>query len=182
MGCVLGGQCCVKVIGQFLVVRQGPSLTSILHNAFCLWSNGGTLGMMITTSINIVKIIALLGDNVDILSHRAQPWALKAAFQPGFRVLLFGCSSRVFLHLIIVGRLQRLFSSLPSQISRVVCHTGGIRKVQDDLEAITCLWSKFCKRFSVQNCDWLEGKLMKSMRTGNRVLYEWKCWRTVITI
>lgn len=69
---------------------------------------------------------------------------------------------------------------LPSQISKVVYHIGSIRKLQDDLENITCLWSKFCKCVSVQNSDWLERKLMKSMRTGNRVLYEWKCWRTVI--
>lgn len=62
-----------KVIGQFLVVRKGPSLTNILHYALWLRSNGGTLDMMIITSINIIIIIALLGDNVHILSHRAHP-------------------------------------------------------------------------------------------------------------
>lgn len=106
--------------------------------------------MMTITSVNIIKIIALLGDNIHILSHRPKP-----TFQPGFGAFLLGCSSCVFLHLIIVGRLQRLFSSLPTHISTVAHHTGSIRKLQDDLEPITPLWPKFCKFFSVQNSDWL---------------------------
>lgn len=65
--------------------------------------------------------------------------------------------------------------SLPSQVSTVVCHTGSLRKVRDDLKTITGLLSKFSKCFSVQKSDWLEGKLMKSLRIGNRAPYEWKC-------
>lgn len=36
-------------------------------------------------------------------------------------------------YFIVITRLQRLFSSLPTQISTFVCHIGSIEKVQDDL-------------------------------------------------
>lgn len=171
---VLGGEGCIKVIGQFLAVGKDPSLANVLRYALQLCSSGGTLGMIIITSVNIIKIIALLGANIYICSPTLSSQTyIPAWLQSIFAWLQQPCFSAFYYCWQLAEAV--LFSSLPSQVSTVVCPTGSIRKVQDDLETITGLLSKFCKYFSVQNSVWLGGKLMKSMRTGNRVPYEWKC-------